>query len=312
METKVNYALVGGFVLVLGAGLIAGVLWIASGGGSRKEYDLYLALAEESVAGLNLNAPVKYRGVDVGKVRDIQLDQAKPGQVRLTFAIEHDTPIKEDTEAMLKSQGLTGLAYVELDGGSLASKRLRAIAPEKYPVIRTKPSLSARLENILSTALTKLDSASNNITKLLSDDNIARLNSTLADLAAVARTITERKDSIDTALASAARTFDNSARATEQLGPILERIGRGADAVQKLGDAAAQASSNAGSTIDSVGGDLKRFTSDGLPKLQNLIGEMNVLAASLRSLIEETERNPRGLIFGREPVPDGPGEGPKK
>ena len=74
MENKVNYALVGGFVLLLGAALIAGVLWLASGGGFQKKYDLYLALVGESVAGLNLNAPVKYRGVDVGKVREIQLD----------------------------------------------------------------------------------------------------------------------------------------------------------------------------------------------------------------------------------------------
>ena len=47
-------------------------------------------------------------------------------------------------------------------------------------------------------------------------------------------------------------------------------------------------------------------------KLQGLLGELNVLTASLRSLIEETERNPRGFIFGRAPVPDGPGEGPGK
>jgi phospholipid/cholesterol/gamma-HCH transport system substrate-binding protein len=60
METKVNYVLVGGFVLVLGAALVAGILWLASGGGFQKKYDLYLALVGESVAGLNLNAPVKY------------------------------------------------------------------------------------------------------------------------------------------------------------------------------------------------------------------------------------------------------------
>ena len=127
METKVNYMLVGGFVLVLGAALIAGLLWLASGGGFQKKYDLYLALVEESVAGLNLNAPVKYRGVDVGKVRDIRLDPHKPEQVRLLFAIERGTPIKQDTQAMLKTQGLTGIAYVELDGGSLASPPLRVL-----------------------------------------------------------------------------------------------------------------------------------------------------------------------------------------
>ncbi len=63
-----NYALVGGFVLLLGAVLIAGVLWLASGGAWQKKYDLYLAVENESVAGLNPDAPVKYNGVDVGKM----------------------------------------------------------------------------------------------------------------------------------------------------------------------------------------------------------------------------------------------------
>ena len=308
METKVNYMLVGGFVLVLGAALIAGLLWLASGGGFQKKYDLYLALVEESVAGLNLNAPVKYRGVDVGKVRDIRLDPHKPEQVRLLFAIERGTPIKQDTQAMLKTQGLTGIAYVELDGGSLASPPLRVVAPEKYPVIRTKPSLSARLENVLTTVLAKLDSTSDHLNKVLSDENLAAFKSTLADLAAVAHTVAARKDTIDSGITSAARTFDNSSRLTEQLGPVIERIGHSADAVKKMGDEAARASARAGKSVDSVGADVKRFTADTLPELQILLGEMNVLTVSLRHFIEETERNPRGFLFGRKTVPEGPGE----
>ena len=308
METKVNYALVGGFVLVLSAALIIGILWLVGGGGFQKKYDLYLALVGESVAGLNLNAPVKYRGVDVGKVRDIRLDPHNPEQVRLIFAIERGTPIKEDTEAVLKTQGLTGIAYVELDGGSLASPPLRAAARGEYPVIRTKPSLSARLENVLTTVLAKLDSTSDSVNKILSEENLAAFKSTLADLSTVAHTLAARKDSIDAGIASAARTFDNSARLTEQLGPVIERVGRSADAVRKMGDETARASASAGKTVDSVGADVKRFTADTAPDLQHLVGEMNVLSVSLRRLIEETDRNPRSFLFGRKPVPDGPGE----
>jgi hypothetical protein len=96
----------------------------------------------------------------VGKVREIRLDRDNPDRVILLFAIERGTPIKEDTEAVLKTQGLTGIAYVELSGGTRESPRLRATAQNQYPVIRTKPSLSARLENVLSTVLAKLDSTS--------------------------------------------------------------------------------------------------------------------------------------------------------
>lgn len=308
METKVNYALVGGFVLILGAALIAGVLWLASGGGFQKKYDIYLALVGESVAGLNLNAPVKYRGVDVGKVREIRLDPDNPAQVRLLFAIERDTPIKEDTLAVLKTQGLTGIAYIELEGGSLASPPLHAVAPEIYPSIRTKPSLSARLENVLTNVLAKLDTTSESINKILSEENVAAFKSTLADLAVVAHTFAERKDAIDSGIVGAARTFDNSARVSAQLGPVIERVGRSADAMRKMGDETAKTSANAGKTISAVGADVKRLTADTLPELQQLMAEMKVLTTSLTRLVNETERNPRGFLFGRKAVPEGPGE----
>ena len=303
-----NYALVGGFVLVLGSALIAGVLWLASGGAFQTKYDPYMANVDESVAGLNLNAPVKYNGVDVGKVRSIQLDAENPERVRLVFAIERGTPIKEDTVAVLKTQGLTGIAYVELGGGTRESPALRATEGQPYPVIRTKPSLSARLENVLTNVLAKLDRTTSNIDAMLSVENQLAVKSALADLAAVMRTIAARKESLDKGIVSAARTFDNSARVTAQLGPVIERIGRSADAVEKMGNDASEATKTAGKTINSMGADVQRFTGETLPELERLLGELTVLSASLRRLSDQTQRNPTGLIFGRTPAPAGPGE----
>lgn len=308
METKVNYALVGAFVLALGAALIAGVLWLASGGGFQEKPTLYLALVGESVAGLNVNAPVKYRGVDVGRVRAIRLDPENPEQVRLLFAIDRGTPIKEDTEAVLKTQGLTGIAYVELDGGTVASPPLRASAPGELPVIRTKASLSARLENVLTTVLAKLDATSETLNKILSDDNLSSFKSTLADLSAVARTLAANQAAIDSALANAARTFDNSARASAQLGPVVAQVGRSAEAFERMSNETATASASAGKTVDALGTDLQRFTGETLPELERLLGELNVLSASLRRLSEKIEGSPGGLLWGRRPVPPGPGE----
>ena len=317
-----SYTLVGAFVLMLGAVLIAGVLWLASGGAMQKKYDFYLAIEEESVAGLNLNAPVKFNGVDVGKVRDIQLDPANPERVLLLFAIERGTPIKTDTVAVLKTQGLTGIAYVELGGGTREAAPLSAAAPGQYPVIRTKPSLSARLENVLTTVLSKLDGTTGNIDAVLSDKNRAAFTSALADIAALTRTLAARRATIDAGLASAARTFEQAERLTArlgqvterldpvvaQLGPAIEGIGRSADAVEKAGNEAALASASAGKTVATIGGDVQRFTAQTLPELQRLLGEVGELSTSLRRLSEQTEREPAGLLFGRGPLPEGPGE----
>ena len=304
---------VGAFVLVLGAVLIAGVLWLASGGAFQKKYDLYLAIEDESVAGLNLNAPVKYNGVNVGKVQQIRLDPGNPGRVNLLFAIERDTPIKEDTVAVLKTQGLTGIAYVELSGGAPGAPQLRAAAGSDYPEIRTKPSLSARLENVLTNVLAKLDSTSNNINAILSDENRAAFKNVLADIAAVARTVAARKDTLDAGIVNAARTFENASRATAQVGPGDRSHRTQRRRNRENGERSrARTSASAGKTVDSVGADVKRLTAESLPELERLLGEMGVLASSLRRLSEKTEGSPGGLLLGRRPVPAGPGEGAAK
>ena len=308
METKVNYALVGAFVLLLGTALVAGVLWLASGGAWQKEYDIYQAVEDESVAGLNLNAPVKYNGVDVGKVKKILLDPASPERVILLFAIERGTPIREDTVAVLKTQGLTGIAYVELSGGAKYSPPLRAAADAAYPEIRTMPSLGTRLENVLTAVLAKLDSTSSSINALFSGENQAALKSTLADLASVAHTLAARKVEIDAGITHAARTLENTARTTAHLDPMIDRIQRSAEAVETMGNEVARTSASTGKTVTAIGSDVKRFTAETMPELERLLGELNALSISLRRLTEQTERNPAGLLFGRRPLPEGPGE----
>ena len=303
-----NYALVGAFVLTLGAVLVAGALWLASGGAWQKKYDVYLAVEDESVAGLNQDAPVKYNGVDVGKVQAIQLDHANPQRVNLLFAIERGTPIKEDTIAVLKTQGLTGIAYVELNGGAAGSPPLLIQPGAQYPQIRTSPSLAARLENVLTSALAKLDSTSNNINAILSPENQAALRSALADIAVVARTVATRKDSIDTSLSDAATSLKNTAKASAKMDALMERVGRGADAVEKMGNSVAATSASAGKTVDAVGIDMRHMSTETLPELERLLAELRTLSTSLKTLTDETRRDPHGLIFGRTPAAGGPGE----
>jgi len=304
----VNYALIGGFVIGLGAVLVAVLLWLASGGAWQKKYDVYLAVEDESVAGLNLDAPVKYNGVDVGKVQAITLDKTNPQRVNLLFAIEHGTPVKEDTIAVLKTQGLTGIAYVELNGGSAASPTLVAKDGTKYPQIQTKPSLAARLENILTSVLAKLDSTSSSINAILSPENQAAFRSAPADIAVVTRPVAGRKDSIDRGLADGATTLKNTAKASAKLGDIADRVGRAADSVDIMGTEVSKTSVSAGKTMDVVGADVKHFSMETLPELERLLGELSTLSGSLRQLTDQTRRDPRGLIFGRTPVPEGPGE----
>jgi phospholipid/cholesterol/gamma-HCH transport system substrate-binding protein len=315
MEAKFSYAVVGFFVLVLGAVLIGGVLWVSSGRYYGKSYVPYRTYMTDSVAGLNLNAPVKYHGVDVGFVRRIALNPANTEQVELTLAILHGTPVKDDTVAIMETQGLTGIAYVELTGGSKDAPLLTPQRGEDVPVIKSGPSLLTRFETAIYGALAGLTRATDTFNALLSDDNRRAFAETLADLRTVSRTLAKRSSSIDASLAgaertmkSAERTMSNTAAFTGDLPRLVQRIERSADALDRMADAVARAGSTATTTLEDSRAELQRFTGEGLPEARALIGEMRETTATLRRLADELERNPDILVRGRPVTRRGPGE----
>ena len=307
METKVNLVLVGIFVLVLGAALIGGVLWLSSGKYYGRSYATYRTYMSE-VSGLNPNAPVKYRGVDVGSVRSIALDPANVEQVQLTLAIETGTPVKEDTVAILQTQGLTGIAYVDLTSGRKDSPLLKAKPGEEYPVIKSGPSLLSRLDTAVTALLAGLTRATDNFNALLNDDNRRAIAKTLADLQLLSRTLAARSPAIDASLADTARTMKNTAQFTAELPQLLERIERSADRFDRMADSIARAGESGAQTFDSTRPDLQQFTSEGLPEVRELVGELRELTATLSRVSGELEHNPGMLVRGRASGRHGPGE----
>ncbi len=308
MEDKVNYSLVGAFVLVLGAVLVAGVLWLAVGLGARREVDRYQAFIEESVAGLNVDAPVKYLGVDVGKVGRIEIDPQNTRRVRLVFLINRGTPIKQDSAAVLKAQGLTGIAYVELSGGSEGSQPLVAGADGVPPTIPFKLSLGARLENVVTNVLGNVDRVSDNLNAVFNRENQLALKSALADMAALAHALEAQKGVLARGIADAARTTQLTAKAGERLDPTLQGLTKGAQSLERMADGLTATGLRASRAADSAASAVQQASSETLPDLARLMAELNQLSASLRALSEQTARSPSSLVVGRPLPQPGPGE----
>lgn len=309
MDDKVNHAIVGAFVLALGAVLVAGVLWLSAGLGRHAKLDVYQGVIQESVAGLNIDAPVKVLGVNVGKVTRIEIDRENSEQVRLHFLIEQGTPIKQDSVAVLKTQGLTGIAYVEISGGSAEAARLVPGPDGRPPTIPFKLSLPARLENVLTAVLANVDRMSNNLNAVFDDQNRAALKATLADTATLARTLAAQQGALSAGIADAARTARVAAQAVEQLAPTLTRIAASAQAVERLAQTAEGASARAGVAADVAASGAQQLHSDTLPELARLMAELNQLSASLRRLTDQTAGSPSSLLVGKAPPRPGPGEG---
>ncbi len=300
MEEKVNFAVVGIFVLVLSAALIGGVLWLSSGESYRKVYDVYQAYMKESVSGLSLNASVRYRGVEVGHVQQIALAPGNVEQVQLTLAIERGTPVKVDTVAILQTYGLTGLAFVELTGGSRDSPALKAQAGEKYPVIQAGASLMMRLDSAITALLANLNRTSENLNALMDEDNRRAFKNTLADIKVLSHTLAARSAAIDSSLANAARTMENTARLTGDLPQLAQRIQRSADAFDHMANELSRTGASASSALDD--------TRETLPEIHQMVMELRDLTASLRRFSGELEQNPSALLYGKAAAKRGPGE----
>lgn len=293
MESKVNFTIVGLFTLTLVAALIAILLWLGTGGRYYKIYDTYYAYMNESVSGLNLNAPVKYRGVAVGNVRDITLDPANSERVRLLLKIERGTPVKEDSVAVLRTQGLTGIAYVELTGGSLQSPLLKAKRDEKYPVIRTGPSLMARMDTALTSLLANVSRVSDNVNAVLDEDNRRAFKRSLAQIDALTGVLAARSATIEAGVNNAAKTLEHTASASADLGRLIDRAGRSAEAVERLANETSRSAAAVPGTLQGI---------------QLLVDDLRELSASLRRVSDQLERNPNTLLFGKPQPEPGPGE----
>ncbi|MGQ0667800.1 MAG: MlaD family protein [Nitrospiraceae bacterium] len=320
MEPKPNYVLVGAFVAILGAVVTVAVLWLGKTD-YRGVYDRYEAYMRESVAGLSVNSTVKYRGVDVGRVKDIALSPDNPEEVLLTLDIAHGTPIKTDTIAVLETQGLTGLATINLTGGSRDAPPLEALEGQEYPVIKTGPSLFFRLDEAISRLLSEkglsklladLDLAAKGAADALDEENRAALKQTIKDLSDLVQSVATHKHQIEESLKGAAQSADNLVKVTaslnEQVPVLLARINKSAAALGTMTEELAQTSKAVRSVVNESRPELQQFSRQTLPETGLLVTELRQLASTLTRVARDLEREPNSLVFGRTPAPRGPGE----
>lgn len=320
MEPKVNYILVGSFVLFLGAAVLTGILWLGKTD-YRGSYDRYSAHMQESVAGLSVDSTVKYRGVDVGRVKAIALKSDNPEEVLLTLDIVRGTPIKIDTIAVLETQGLTGLATINLKGGSRDAPPLTVLEGHDYPVIKTGPSLFFRLDDAVSRLLSEkglnklladMDLAAKGAADVLDEENRTALKRTIKDLSDVAQTVVAHKTQIEQSLNGAAKSADNLVKLTaslnEQVPALLAGINKSVAALGTATDELARTSKTVGMVVNEARPELQQFTRRTLPEAGLLVTELRQLTSTLTRVAREVEREPSSLVFGKKPSVRGPGE----
>ena len=308
METRASYTIVGAFVLAMVAATIVIVVWIA-----RVQFEeaptRYLVRFTGDVTGLSIGSPVRYRGVPVGRVTDISISPKDVERVRVEVELERHTPIKTDTVAQIAAQGLTGVAFIQLTGGTQSAPALVTHKKGKLPEIRSQPStlqeVLSRLPQIFEHALTLTD----RLTKLLSDSNLDAVTQVLQNLQRLSATLGAEDGDVSKILREGRETLANlNALATESRN-VAEKLDRSVgpitdNAQETLAELRKTIASinNVTTTIDKVveenRGALRDFSQNGLPELSQFAAEGRVLVDSLIRLSQQIERDPARFFFG--------------
>ncbi len=332
MQTRPAYATVGLFVIVLSAAIIVTGVWFGFGD-PKPAANSYVVYLTDSVAGLRMNSTVRYRGVDVGRVREIGLAPGDPGRVRLLVEIDRAVPVFTDTIARLSTQGLTGLSYVELSSEG-RGEPLVADEGQAYPVIPSRPSLLTRIDSVGGELLARVDvatleltEAARNLAAVFNEPNREAVAASLADIRTVAATLGGRAETLGRGIDDLGALLANAAAAGERLPGLVERAERtltgldahagsladAARAVERLADTLRVESERLAGGIDRTTTlteqELTRFSNETQPALTAMLHELEGAAGALRRLGETLERDPSLLLYGRRDRPLGPGEG---
>lgn len=306
METKVNYTIVGIFMLLLVAAIAVISIWLTVGLGTE-DYKTYIVYMNESVAGLSQDAPVKYNGVTVGTVTDIELNLKNPRQVILTLSIDPAVPITQTTRAILMEQGITGIAFIGLTTGEpapLLTKR----PGEKYPVIPSTPSFLVKLDTTIENLSNSFNDMSDSVKAMLSEQNVKNMQQTLVNIQKITSAIAANSNNISQSLKDLKILMKNAAVASKQFPAVMNSISVGAESMQKLSVDLRATSKNINKTAEQGNIAIQTFSNNIVPETYDTLKDIKNASKSINGLASELKENPSMIIKGKAVPTPGPGE----
>ncbi|HID97197.1 MAG TPA: MCE family protein [Thermodesulfobacteriaceae bacterium] len=292
MEGRINYTIVGLFVVILAAGLMSFVYWLGKYG-TNQEYDHYRVYMKESVAGLSTDSYVKYMGVDVGTVERISINPKNFREVDLLLKISRGTPVTVNTRAQLKFYGITGLAFIELTGSSIDAPKLTTTGDE-IPVIPGSPSKFAQIDESLRMLAEKSAQALDKFDQLFSEENLYNFSALLSETRFAAGEVRgQLKDFKD--------LIDRGIMMEERVVQTFDRIDEASASVRSMAESLEK-------NYARTGRDMSRDVEQSLEVFNQLMYELRILTGNLQDTLTAIGASPGDLLFKRTLPRPGPGE----
>lgn len=316
MQNKAHALAAGLFVVGVAVLLVLLAMWLLRDTANTRTYEM---VSTEAVTGLQMQAAVRYKGVDVGRVTAIGFDPDQRSNVLVTLAIDENAPITDATYATLALQGITGLSFVQLDDSGSTAAGPVAAGPRGVPRIPLKPSTLGELGTRAGDLLIKVDQVVDALNTLLGPENQAALTQALAGLAEAVAHIDQLTQNANDLLnkqldparmdlpalvQQATQTLDKLGAATDEVRTAIAGVdGLIAGAQKGLGRVTGEGGLL--ERLDEGAGTVMQTT---LPRIQDLTRDASRTIRRLDRLTNTLSENPQVLLFGQGSIPPGPGE----
>jgi len=302
VRRKTSKFMIGLFVtagILIGAGAI---VWVNASKYFNKG-TLYVSYFNESVQGLKMNSAVRYRGVDVGIVKDIRVAPDNK-LVEVVMKIDLKGDLEHDVVTQLKAIGITGLVIVEMDRRRLSDSFIDIDFPAGYPVIPSRPSeMKALLSGIdsviekiklidFATISDQLKSTVGTVGNLLDDERIDSIITTFESTATNLDSVSSRledlcaKDEVSDVLKEVRMTFAEARQAIAVIRTNLDSMNL------------AETAGKADSLIEDMGKQA-RFTA---MEIHDTSENLRRASETLEKLMERFSMRPSDLINSK-PLP---------
>ena len=306
METRAHHVIIGAFAIGVFALALVFVLWLSKSS-IDQEFNLYDIVFTEAVTGLSKGGLVQYNGIKIGEVTQLSLAKDDPRKVIARIRVDADAPIRQDTRAKLGLMGVTGVAFIQLSGGTPSSPLVKPTPANPVPVIPSEESALSKLLASGSDIVTSVNDLLLRANEVMSKENVDRISATLENLKGVTETINAQRDDLGTALKQLASasgqlkqtltTLDSMASTTNDLmrnnaRQVLEATNRALESVDKVANATNGLIGDNRAAID-------EFSDQGLRQLGPTIVELRETLRSLKQLSDQLSTS-NSLLLGRD------------
>lgn len=304
MENRSHAFMTGIFTLSL---LVAAVLFGIWFNRDRVEYDPYLLATTLAVPGLNPQAAVRYRGLEVGKVDEIDFDPKMAGQILIHLSIDPATPITKTTYATLGYQGVTGIAYIQLDDETVGSPRMATNGdnPARIPL---RPGLLDQLEKRGTAILSKAEEVTVKLNDLLSDENRKTILAAFSDVSDTVNRYKELPDRLGPTIDKLPALATKAEGAIDSVNLLAQDVTRLSQSLQGPDGTLTRIGASVDRAVDGVEAVTTGAQLETLPSITALTDETRSSMRAVRRTMNTLNDRPQSILFGApEPAP-GPGE----